>query len=88
MEDKEQAKGNEAKRFGAGVNKRWVLTVVMLVVMAWGAWYFTRMATGFDGDEAVWVRIPRLLSILQKILLRQLLAIISEAGWQRYGTAI
>lgn len=54
MEDKEQAKGNEAKRFGAGVNKRRVLTVVMLVVMAWGAWYFTRMAAGFDGDEAVW----------------------------------
>lgn len=63
MEDKEQAKGNEAKRFGAGVNKRRVLTVVMLVVMAWGAWYFTRMAAGFDGDEAVWVRIPRTATV-------------------------
>ena len=53
----EKNKEND-KRFGAGVTRRRVLTAVMLVVMAWGAWYFTRMAAGYDGDEAAWVRIP------------------------------
>lgn len=46
------------KSFGAGVTRKRVLTAVMLVVMAWGAWYFTRMAAGYDGDGAAWVRIP------------------------------
>lgn len=59
MENRKQTNADSGKRFGAGATRKRVLTVVMLVVMAWGAWYFTRMAAGFDGDQAVWVRIPR-----------------------------
>lgn len=50
--------GNGGKEFGAGITKKRVLTAVMLVVMAWGAWYYTRMTAGFSGDTAVWIRIP------------------------------
>jgi len=49
----------ENKKFGAGVSRRQVITVVALVAMVWGAWYFTRMAAGFDGESAAWVHIPR-----------------------------
>ncbi|MDE6528533.1 MAG: endolytic transglycosylase MltG [Muribaculaceae bacterium] len=66
MEDKKETiKNGDAKRFGAGATRRRVLTVVMLVVMAWGAWYFTRMAAGFDGDKAVWVRIPATATVAE-----------------------
>ncbi len=42
-----------AKRRG-----RVAVTVIALAVMCWGVWQFTSMASRYDGDEAVWIRIP------------------------------
>jgi len=36
-----------------------IITAVALLIMLSGAWYFMRLAAGFDGNEAAWVRIPR-----------------------------
>jgi|GluameStandDraft_1065615.scaffolds.fasta_scaffold01691_4 UPF0755 protein len=43
-----------AKRRG-----RVAVTVIALAVMCWGVWQFTSMASRYDGDEAVWIRIPQ-----------------------------
>ena len=40
-----------------------VVSVVAIVIMLWGVWYFTRLARGYNGDEAAWVHIPRNASV-------------------------
>ena len=50
---------NADKKFGAGITRRRVISVVALVLLAWGAWYFTRISARFTAGEAAWVRIPR-----------------------------
>lgn len=54
---------HKSTQSNSGTTRKRVLTVVMFMVMAWGAWYFTRMAAGFDSAEAVWVRIPRTATV-------------------------
>lgn len=36
-----------------------IVTTVCILVMGWGIWQFTSMASRYDGEEAVWVKIPR-----------------------------
>lgn len=48
----------DMKKFGAGATRRQVITVIALVVMVWGVYYFTKLSAGYDGGEAVWVHIP------------------------------
>lgn len=51
----------EKKKTGEGqpkTTKKQVLMVVMLVVVAFGAWQYAKLTAGFRGEEAVWVRIP------------------------------
>ena len=38
--------------------KRKVLIVVMLVVVAFGAWHYARLTASYRGENPVWVRIP------------------------------
>lgn len=47
---------NGKRRSRAG---RWVVTAVCLVVMGWGVWQFTSMASRYDGEQGVWIKIPR-----------------------------
>lgn len=39
--------------------KRLIVTIVCLLVMGWGVWQFTSMASRYDGEHAVWIHIPR-----------------------------
>lgn len=39
--------------------KRRIILLVAFAVMIAGAWYFTRLAAGYDGEIATWVHIPR-----------------------------
>lgn len=43
---------------GGNRTKRWIVTGLCLLVMLWGIWQFTLMASRYDGDDPVWVRIP------------------------------
>lgn len=45
------------KRGNPGI--RSAVTVMCLIVIAWGAWRCSSMASRYDGEEAVWIRIPR-----------------------------
>lgn len=55
--DSGKGKGAEGKRKShAG---RWVITAVCLVVMGWGIWQFTSMASRYDGEQGVWIKIPK-----------------------------
>lgn len=49
--------GKSSGKSGKGSNKL-IVTIVCLLVMGWGVWQFTSMASRYDGDDAVWVRIP------------------------------
>lgn len=63
MEDKKNtAPTNGVKNKGArraNRGRRLIVTVICLVVMGWGIWQFTSMASRYDGDEAVWIRVPQ-----------------------------
>lgn len=39
--------------------KRLIVTMICLLVMGWGIWQFTSMASRYDGETPVWVRIPK-----------------------------
>lgn len=52
-------KRGKDKGFGAGVSRRLVLVVAVLVAIAWGGWYVGRMFSPYRGETAAWVRIPR-----------------------------
>lgn len=45
------------------IRKRRMITIVAFAVMILGAWYFTRLAAGYDGETAAWVHIPRNASV-------------------------
>ena len=42
----------------SGLSKK-IITLACLAFVALGAWYFTRMVQGYDGDKATWVYIPQ-----------------------------
>lgn len=55
----------DGKRNAAGVTRKQVLMVVMMVVVAFGAWQYAALTAGFAGEKAVWVRIPGGASVQQ-----------------------
>jgi len=56
--DKQQHRTTPATR-------RLVLLVLALALMAWGVFYIVKLTAGYDGDTAVWVRIPRSATVGQ-----------------------
>lgn len=58
-DDNKALNGNAGGKSGGRRRKRVIVTIVTLMVMGWGIWQFSSMASRYDGEEAVWIRIPR-----------------------------
>lgn len=56
---KDKHKEDKPRNKCGGRRKRLVVTSICLLVMGWGIWQFTSMASRYDGEKAVWVKIPR-----------------------------
>lgn len=58
-DNKKHPSGGNAEKKKGNRRNRLLVTVICVVVMGWGIWQFTSMASRYDGEEAVWVRIPK-----------------------------
>lgn len=50
--------GTNGKRSSRSGNKL-IVTIICTLIVGWGIWQFSSMASRYDGDVAVWVKIPR-----------------------------
>ncbi len=58
---KKKARNNNKPelRFGYGITRRRVMVVAALVLLVWGACYYSRITAGYNGDKAAWIHIPQ-----------------------------
>lgn len=57
-DDNKTREGRKDSKKSGNRRRRMIVTVITLLVMCWGIWQFTSMASRYDGEDAVWVKIP------------------------------
>ncbi len=56
--NKNYISGGDAVKKKDNKRNKLLVTVICILVMGWGIWQFTSMASRYDGAEAVWIKIP------------------------------